>query len=88
MTATIEGMATADVYPTAVRYLGATQVAAEIGVSRTAVTQALRRNPPDSASPFPEPDAFVGDTPGWAPDRLGEIRAWYATPRQGRRQSE
>ncbi|MGC7096770.1 hypothetical protein ACPZ19_19015 [Amycolatopsis lurida] len=26
--------------------------------------------------PFPEPDAIIGRTPGWAREREGEIRAW------------
>lgn len=66
-------------------YLSSAQVAAEIGVDRSTITQSLRRHGPGSARPFPTPRVRVGAAPGWAPEQLPEIRRWFGQPAQGRR---
>lgn len=68
-------------------YLGAAQVAAELGLDRSTITQSLRRHGPGSARPFPAPRVRVGGTPGWDESQLDDIRAWFGQPAQGRRRA-
>lgn len=66
------------------RYLGAAQVGAEVGKTRSAITASLRRHGPKAARPFPPPRVYIGDVPGWAEEQLDDIRAWFAAPAKGR----
>lgn len=68
-------------------YLSTAQVAAEIGVDRSTITQSLRRHGPGSARPFPPPDVWIGTVPGWRRGRVAEVRAWFAARRRGRARS-
>lgn len=62
------------------RLISSAQIAAELGVTRAAVNNWMRRYPADHPTPFPQPDAIVEgpvrDTPAWLPHRLDEIRQW------------
>ncbi len=72
----------------AARYLGQAAIAREMGVTRDLVAT-WRSRYRGTRTPFPEPDAIVGesagrDVPGWLPERMGDIRAWRASlPGQG-----
>ncbi|MEB3367436.1 hypothetical protein [Saccharopolyspora mangrovi] len=62
-----------------IRYLGSADIAGWFGV-QTHTVNAWRRRYED----FPEPDALIGDTPGWLPEREAEIRQWESNrPGQG-----
>lgn len=66
---------------TTAAYLGVVGLADKLGVTRHAVDKWLDRYPPDEkdgAHPFPAPDVEIDGVPGWAEDRLDEIRQWRA----------
>ena len=72
------------------RYLGQAAIGRQLGVGRHLVGT-WRNRYRDTPTPFPAPDAWIGDgedddkaIPGWLPERMGEIRAWKASlPGQG-----
>jgi len=66
-------------------YLSSTDVAKHAGVTRGAVTNSLRRHPQTSKTPFPEPDVYVGHSPGWTVESLALILEWFSTPAKGRK---
>jgi len=61
------------------RYLSQAQVAERLGLTRSAVAQAIAR----AEGAFPAPDVHVGSAPGWDPTRVDEIREFLAA-RPGR----
>jgi hypothetical protein len=77
---------------TAVRYLSQAAISRRLGGSRHLVGT-LRNRYKDSPTPFPEPDAWIGDgedddrsAPGWLPERMPEIVQWRKSlPGQGAR---
>lgn len=71
-------MTRADRYPNTPRYLGTRELGGELGVSASAVAKWLDRYPPEADHPFPAPDVTVGDSLGWSPERLDEVRRWRA----------
>jgi hypothetical protein len=72
------------------RYLGQAAIGRRLGVSRHQVAT-WRNRYRNSPTPFPQPDAWIGDgeederaIPGWLPGRLEEIREWRKSlPGQG-----
>ena len=61
-----------------ISYIRTSDIAREFRVRRQTV-QYWRRSPS-----FPEPDVMTGDVPGWLPERMDEIKQWYANrPGQG-----
>lgn len=64
------------------RYLGMTEVGEWFGVAGGTVAVWRRRY--QDTNPCPEPDAMVGTSPGWLPEREPEWRSWRASlPGQG-----
>lgn len=63
-----------------VHYLDMAEVGRALAspVSRSAVSKWRERYGEDSDRPFPAPCVTVGDSPGWAEERLPEIEAWRA----------
>lgn len=60
-------------------YLSAADIARWFGVEARTVHKWRSRY-----ADFPEPDATIGDVPGWEPERELEIRQWEAgRPGQG-----
>lgn len=55
-----------------ITYLSLADVGAWFGVSRGTVSK-WRTRYPDA----PKPDALVGGTPGWLPEREADWRKWY-----------
>lgn len=72
----MNNMTRADRYPNAPRYLGTSELGAELGVSASAVAKWLDRYPPGGDHPFPAPDVIVADSLGWSPERIDEVRSW------------
>ena len=72
------------------RYLGQAAIARRLGATRHLVGT-WRNRYRGTATPFPEPDIWIGDgedddkaIPGWLPGRMDEIAAWRASlPGQG-----
>lgn len=60
-------------------YLGVRGLADALGVSRHAVDKWRARYPAGAPLAFPEPDVRIDSTPGWAPNRVDEIRGWRAS---------
>jgi hypothetical protein len=62
-------------------------VARLIGVEPETISNYLNQSKPGGRyadHPFPEPDGYVGRSPGWRPERANEIRAWAdGRPGQG-----
>lgn len=60
-----------------ITYLDMDQVGAWFGVNRATVTKWRTRYA--ASHPIPEPDAMVGRSPGWLPERETEWREWEAS---------
>ncbi|GAA1837977.1 hypothetical protein GCM10009836_15990 [Pseudonocardia ailaonensis] len=58
------------------RYVGVLGIAEAMEVTRHAVHKWRSRYPSDSEHPFPAPDVEIDGTPGWRPERMGEIVSW------------
>lgn len=61
-------------------YLSTSDMACELDVHPSTVTQWRRRHPPESAHPFPEPDIYArpsNRSPLWRVERLDEIWEWW-----------
>jgi len=79
------------------QYLGASQVAHQLGVATSTVTKWITRFA-ESSAPFPAPDVEITEvdgrvTRGWSPRRLPDIERWatadrYTTRRPGRPQGQ
>ncbi|MFB9297016.1 helix-turn-helix domain-containing protein [Kibdelosporangium philippinense] len=75
------------------QYLGASQIARQLGVSTGTVTKWITRFAA-SGAPFPPPDVEIAETGGrvtrgWSPQRWPDIQQWaaadrYTTRRPGR----
>lgn len=57
-------------------HLGYNGLAEALGVTRHAVYKWRSRHPAGSETPFPDPDVEIDGTPGWLPDRVGEVIRW------------
>lgn len=69
------------------RYLSTADLAELLGISPATVRFLRAQSKPGgryAADPFPEPDLIIGQSPGWAEERSGEIMAWNGRrPGQG-----